>query len=298
MRRYFAAYSQLGDFIIEEAGEASLRRSELKELLQVQATQFDRVVAAVSDEYVQERSSRPTGSKKRRADSVARLLAGEPVDLSRFPYHFDCQHVGIVAVGPQSSELLRWLANSTDSGLLLIEREEGAVWAWLGKQGEIDSDGLMERLPLDAYDRLTLAIGEPADGVEGWRLTHRQAVAAFPIARRSPRTCLRYADVSLLASAYQDDLLMRSMQQLFVSPFDGQRDGGRTLRDTISAYLSAECNLSSAASALGVSRQTVGKRLRMAEELLGRPINTCSTELAVALQIGQIDNRRDSTAPM
>ena len=45
------------------------------------------------------------------------------------------------------------------------------------------------------------AIGEPGKGLDGWRLTHRQAQAAMRIALRRPQRLTRYADVALLAVA-------------------------------------------------------------------------------------------------
>ena len=46
---------------------------------------------------------------------------------------------------------------------------------------------------------VALAIGEPGQGLAGWRFSHRQAAAALPIALHSDRTHTRYADVALLA---------------------------------------------------------------------------------------------------
>ena len=52
-----------------------------------------------------------------------------------------------------------------------------------------------------------MTVGEPGEGLVGWRLSHRQAKAALPIAERRGQAILRYADVALLASILRDDLV-------------------------------------------------------------------------------------------
>jgi DNA-binding PucR family transcriptional regulator len=119
--------------------------------------------------------------------------------------------------------------------------------------------------------------------MEGWRLTHRQARAALPIARQSQEPAVRYGDVALIASVLQDELLVRSLRQLYLEPLAEERDGGEVLRKTLRAYFEAERNVSSAAAALGVTRKTVTNRLGVVEECLDRPLGSCSAEVEVAL---------------
>jgi len=120
----------------------------------------------------------------------------------------------------------------------------------------------------------------------GWRLTHRQAQAVLPIARRSGKSCLRYADGALLASLLQDDLLATSLQERYLSPLASERDGGRTLR----AYFAANRNASSAAAALGVNRYTIANRLRIVEERVGRSLASAGAEIEAALRLHDLDD--------
>jgi DNA-binding PucR family transcriptional regulator len=144
---------------------------------------------------------------------------------------------------------------------------------------------------------VSLAIGEPGESLSGWRLTHQQARAALPIALRSPEGLVRYADVALLASTLQDDLLSTSLRQLYLVPLEQERDGGETLRETLRAYFAAERNVSSAAAALGVSRQAVNSRLRTIEEKLGRPLGGCAAELETALSMEQVNGLDGMSSP-
>ena len=96
---------------------------------------------------------------------------------------------------------------------------------------------------------------------------------------------MRYTDVAIISSILQDDLLTDSLHELYLEPLEADRDGGETLRRTLSAYFAAEQSAVSTAAALGVSRQAVSRRLRMVEERLGRPLGTCVMELEIALKM-------------
>ena len=117
-----------------------------------------------------------------------------------------------------------------------------------------------------------MTIGEPGEGLSGWRLSHRQAKAALQVAERRGQAVLRYADVALLASVLRDDLLVTSLRQLYLEPLERARDGGKAARETLRAYFAAERNVSSTAAVLGVDRRTVTNRMRAIEELFDRPL--------------------------
>jgi DNA-binding PucR family transcriptional regulator len=130
-----------------------------------------------------------------------------------------------------------------------------------------------------------VTVGEPGEGLAGWRFSHQQAKAALPIAERRGKPVLRYADVAVLASIARDDLLATSLRRLYLEPLEGTRDGGRVARETLRAYFDAERNVSSTAAALGVDRRTVRNRLRGIEELLDRPLTGSLADLEIALRL-------------
>jgi hypothetical protein len=298
LRRYVAGHALLDDFIVQEAGRGgSLQRSELQRVLQAEAVLFDRLIAALAAEYRREAHSRRQSAEQRRAERVKRLLAGELVDSAELRYQFDGWHLGTIAAGPGAPQAMRDLAGVLDRRLLLLHcPDDETVWAWLGGRRRVDPEDLLESIVPETWpSHLSLALGEPSEGLAGWRLTHRQAAAALPIALRSPQVAVRYADVALLASMLQDDLLATSMRQLYLAPLAEARDGGEVARQTLRAYFAAERNVASAAAALGISRQAVNSRLRTIENTLGRPLGDSATELEVALRIEALDPFRPPT---
>ena len=96
---------------------------------------------------------------------------------------------------------------------------------------------------------------------------------------------MRYAEVALLASMLRDDLLVSSLEEIYLAPLARERDGGVVARATLRAYFATERNVSSAAAVLGVSRQAVGRRLKAIEQRLGRPLNECAVEIEAALRL-------------
>ncbi len=286
LRRYFAGYSLLGDFLIEEAsGEGLAKGPTLKRLLRVQATLFDRLLTVVSEEHAREVGSRPASSEQRRAECAQRLLDGELCDSSELAYDLDAFHLGLIARGPEAAQAIRALTGSLDHRLLLVRRDPEVVWAWLGRREPLDPGELLAGVASGWPAQISLAIGEPGEGLAGWRLTHRQAKAALTIAERGSQRAIRYADVALLSSIVQDDVLTASLRAIFLEPLERGRDGGEVARETLSAYFAAERNISSAASALGISRQAVAKRIRSVEEELNRTVGSCGIELEAALRL-------------
>ena len=287
LRRYFAGHTLLGDFMVQEA-EREVGASELKRLLRSQAAIVDRLLAAVSNAYTEEAERQPRGSQRRQAERIERLLAGEPLDASGLGYDFDGHHLGLLASGPRAAEAIEALAGGLDARLLAVRREKPPLWAWLGSRQRFDPRVLLDPALEEARTGLTLAIGEPGEGLLGWRLTHRQARAALTVAQRGGDPVVRYADVALLASALQDDLLATSLCALYLEPLAEERDGGEVARETLRAHFAAGQNVSSAAAALGVNRGTVAKRLRAIEERIGRQLASCGTELSVALRLSEL----------
>jgi hypothetical protein len=283
---YFAGYTLLLDYAIEEADASGLLdKVALRDLLRGQGVVFERLIAEVSRDYRREASGRLVSNEQRRAERVRRLLAGELVDSTDLAYELDDWHIGAVAAGAGAAEALQELAWSLDRRPLLIRRDDGTVWAWFGCRREFDREQTYERISREWPAEMRLAVGEPAKGRAGWRLSHRQASMAFPLARPRRTPVIRYSEVALAATVLQDDLLASSLRQLYLDPLAEERDGGQCLRETLRAYLAAGGNASSAAAALGVHRRTVTSRLITIEERIGRPVDDATAELETALQL-------------
>jgi hypothetical protein len=287
LRRYVAGYTLLFDYLMEAAEEDnSLDIDTLHQFGREQAALLETLVSAMTDEYLQESENLPKSVDGRRLDRVRRLLRGEPVDSSPLEYELDGWHIGLVVVGEDIPVALRRLAVTLGRNVLTVPADGGQSWAWIGGPRVFGADEMTEILAACSTQAVG-AVGEPARGAAGWRLTHRQARIALPIARNRPGEVVRYSDVGALASLRQDELASRALRELYLVPLEAEKDGGKILRETLRAYFAAEHNASSAAAALGVSRRTVSNRLRTAEVHIGRPIAAASWEIEAALRLAE-----------
>lgn len=286
LRRYFAGNSLFGDFLVEEAERAGVPNSALRRLFRAQATLGDHLLSVVSAEYTREAKNRPSSAAERRRECVKSLLAGELVDHSELGYDLNARHLALMVKGEGAQTLMRDLATKLDRRLLAVQREEEPIWAcWLGGQRPLAAEEALSTLADIAPNRAFVTVGEPGEGLSGWRFSHLQAKAALPIAEHRGQHVLHYADVALLASIARDDLIATSLRQLYLAPLERARDGGKIARETLRAYFEAERNISSTAASLGVDRRTVSNRIRAIEELLGRPLSASATDLEIALRL-------------
>ena len=298
--RYNAGHTLVGDFIMQEVehGDFSGHRIALRHVLRTQGALLDHFTESIAREYQQEIERAAHSPELRRTEHVQRLLAGATVDAAELGYEFEAEHLGMIAMGAKAGETVRGLAAELGREILSVSRSEKTVWAWLGGRRTVARADIERLLSAREPAGVSLAIGEPSMGLDGWRLSHRQAQAAMLVALRGPQMLTWYADVALLAAVLRDQELARSLVEIHLSPLEDQRDGGAEARRTLRAYFAAGCNAATAAAALGVNRHTVERRLHAIEERLGRLLHTCHAELEVALRLEQLDNAdAAATAP-
>ncbi|MGH2878506.1 MAG: helix-turn-helix domain-containing protein [Solirubrobacteraceae bacterium] len=296
LRRYMLGSTVVGDFLMQEAERVDFpgKGALLREMLADQAGVLNRLMSAITEEYTRELSHAESLPEQRRVERVRKLLAGECREAQELgSYRLEDWHLGAIASGGGSAAAARALervAARLEVGLLQIPWGRDAAWGWLGGARPVEPGEVQRALggvgdAQVAAGQCLLALGEPGRGYEGWRTTHQQAQAALAVALRSQRAVTRYADVALIAAVLRDDALASSLVEIFLTPLGDRRNGGGELRETLRAYLAAQCNASSAASALGVGRHTVQRRLRAIEERLGQRLRTHQAELGVALRL-------------
>ena len=288
LRRYAAGDRLVGDFIMDEADCFSSQ--SLRMILRMHGPQVDRLMAAVATEYMDEVARMKRSPTQRLAERVQRLVAGEsPTDVGDLEYAFDAWHLGMIVKGTEAEAGIRALASGLDSQVLVVPRGSGIVWAWLGARRPLAVPDIERLLSGGLAGDSQLAVGEPRSGLEGWRLTHREAQAAQEVMLRKPQRLTRARDVILLAAVLRDEALAKSLSETYLAPLEGHGDSGAVLRETLRAYFSAGLNAATAAAALAVDRHTVQRRLRKVEEALGRLLPDCHAELVVALGLDELE---------
>jgi hypothetical protein len=288
-RRYLAGYTVFTDFILDEVQQRrDIDSYSLKLLMQSQVASFDHLLNELSTEYVREAQSLPSSPGEALAKRVRRLLSGESLDTSSFAYDFKSRHVGAVVSGTDAPAAIRALAKELGIHFMVVQVGEEISWGWLDVRPVSDWDKTLHTILTSWPRHIPMSLGEPAENMDGWRLTHRQASAAFPVAAARACGVARYSDVALLASMMRDELLVTYLRNLYLTPLAHCRHEGTALKETLRAYFAAGCNGASAAAALGVSRQTIANRLQAVERQIGSPVRSCARDLEAALRLEEV----------
>jgi hypothetical protein len=292
LRRYIAGYAVLERFLLKEITAADLAEVERITLWQsvsdAQGSLLDRLLDAIADEYQLELESVTGSREQRRAELVHELLSGTDVSSEALGYDLGASHLGLIASGERAEEAVRRLAVGLNRELLSVSSGQQTVSAWLGGRSEFAASELERVLSSDAFASVLVALGEPAVGTSGFRLTHRQATGAREIARHGDRAVTRYSDMPLVALALQDEASARWLIDTYMRPLDSGRGDGATLRRTLSGYFAVGYNTASAAAALGIGRSTMRERLTRIERRLGCTISDRHAELSTALRLEEL----------
>jgi hypothetical protein len=271
----------------DRAGVTSEQRAAMLSMATLgQQTFFERVVAVLADEYERELSRFTRTSEGRSFRLVREILRGASDDVAELGYDLAGVHIAVVGRGEDLDLELRAVAGVYDRRLLAVWRED-SLWGWLGGQRELSGEQLAQLSRWQPREGEVIALGEPATGVEGFRRSHEQALAAYRVGLLRGAPVTRYADVSLLAHALEDEDVATSLVRTHLGPIrNGSR--GNSLRETLRAYLRTGQNAASAAAMLGVDRRTVNYRLRSIEQALGDSIAARHAELKIALELEQL----------
>ena len=141
---------------------------------------------------------------------------------------------------------------------------------------------------------MSVAFGEPAAGLPGFRDTHGDALAASRVAMLPGGVAAAPAGATVpfedveLAALLSDDLhrarrfVARQLRRLATDDDEHAR-----LRATLRVYLEEHTSRTATARRLGIHPNTVSNRARVCEALIERPLTERPVELQVALALAQ-----------
>jgi hypothetical protein len=213
------------------------------------------------------------------ATLVGRVLNGDNVDSAQLGYRLEGPHVALVA---DSSQALHHLARHTGRELLDVSGRSEVAWGWLGGETSMSDTDLDALVSWHRSREGRVGFGEPAIGLDGFRSSFSNALAAWRIACALHLPVVRFADESLLIAVTRN----HHYAHIFVEHYLG--DLSEPLRQAVRAYVELGQNVASASARLGRSRRTVERQLRRVEDRLGRPIRDCASELLIATRAADV----------
>jgi PucR C-terminal helix-turn-helix domain len=280
--------SLLSVYVLTEADRLRVVGEPLLALVRIQAYLYDRLVDAVAEEY--RRGDRHSGEvSKDRLALVRSLLMGELVDVTGWGYDFADCHTALIAEGIKP-EVPGRLGEELNVELLTVWPGRSLAWSWIPGHQQRDAGAIESALRRVMPGHAVVALGHSECGRTGWRQSHLQAEAAFPVALRVGGV-IQYGEAMLVAALLNDRVSAKFLRQHYLGPIKSGPQGGAVLLDTLRSYLAAGRNGVSTSAALSVSRQTVANRLHAVEQLLDRRLVSCLPELELALRLDRLDEQ-------
>ena len=173
---------------------------------------------------------------------------------------------------------------------LVVPSGGSELWAWYSAVGEPERDWREALAGIELPPDVRLAAGRPAPGIEGFRSSHDQALAAARVAvlagDRAPAGT-QYDDVALVSLLSADLERARDFVTRELGALAGSDLALARLRETVLVLLEEGMSNSRAGQRLHVHHNTVVYRAARAKELLGRPLTDRRTELTAALMLAQ-----------
>jgi DNA-binding PucR family transcriptional regulator len=162
----------------------------------------------------------------------------------------------------------------------------------------IDSNTAWCWIPTSSANRASLersgvicGQGRPGTGLEGFRVSHQEALEAVRVARLTRglhRTLYHFEDVQLLSVCSHDPAALRTFVTSVLGGLAAPTPLAERLRETLSGFYTANCNFRAAALRLDLHHNSVRYRVTQAEEMLGRAYDVRRLDTEVALQLAVV----------
>ncbi len=239
-----------------------------------------------------------------RAARIRDLLSGERINVSAteatLGYRLRQYHVGLVcwtgdaaAAIDDITRLEHAISHVAGKAActcdpVFLPRDESSAWAWL-PLGIRDTFDAAEASTAGADPGIHFAFGDAAKGTTGFRLTHRQAMAAqaVALAAGSPPRVVAFSEVAPVAMMLGSADLLRAWVLSTLASLAADDEHHARLRETLLVFLRSGGSYKTTAERLMLHKNTVQYRIRKAEESLGRPVGENRHDVELALRATQ-----------
>ncbi|MFJ9831131.1 PucR family transcriptional regulator [Streptomyces sp. NPDC101169] len=234
------------------------------------------------------------GNAGAEAIALIQLIAdGAPMaeDLAegRLRYRLARWHVGLVLwvddpdrVDALDGAIPAVRAAAAGRSPLVARASATSRWLWLSGP-DIPDLHHVEKV-LATADEVRAAVGRPGHGLEGFRSSHQDALAAQALVTRlgSGRRFTAYADVELIDAVTKD---RAGARRFVVNTLGPLAEADAALRQALLTYVQCGFNTTRAAANLYAHRNTVERRVSRANELSAVKVEDNPTHVAAALLV-------------
>jgi DNA-binding PucR family transcriptional regulator len=271
---------------------------ELRELLAVSARSIfsfiDDTNAAITAQMQRDREELTRGTHAERRETVELILAGASIGTqraaSRLGYKLDQTHTAAIIWSDLPDSDSTALERTTEAlahiagvrHLLSVIATLATRWVWIPGTAPPDLDQLDKTI--DDVRGIRIAVGSTAQGLEGFRRSHFDALATQRLLARlhSPQRVASFETVELVSLVTQDATRADQFIKRTLGEFES---ASPELRNAVRTFVNEQCNASRAATRLYTHRNTLLRQLSRADQLLPQPLGSNSVNVAVALDV-------------
>ncbi len=305
LRAYRLGHTCFSDWLLKELAQqvddAHMITAATLSMSKTVAGYVDQTSEEIVAAYTSERENWLRNRSAARAARIRDLLSGQRVNVSAteatLGYRLRQYHVGVVCWADDAtaavdnitrlehaiSHVAAKVIGSGDP--VFLPRDESSAWAWLplGIRDRFDAEAASTA---GADGDIHFAFGDAVKGVTGFRLTHRQALAAqaVALAAGSPPRVVTFTDVAPVAMMLGSPDLLRAWVLATLGGLATDDEHHARLRDTLLVFLQSGGSYKTTAEQLVLHKNTVQYRIRKAEESLGRPAAENRQDVELALQ--------------
>ncbi|MDN5892887.1 MAG: helix-turn-helix domain-containing protein [Nocardioides sp.] len=279
---------------------AETRVQVLHRITLVIGAYIDWITQFVLEAYDQERERRISASGNMLSALVNRVLDPESAAASEFlietGYELDQHHIGAVVWLPDDSDdsvmglerLVQQVGVIARSSPIFVAVDRSLAWAWFARGSRAAMPDLAGVRELAAQAHGRIAVGLVQQGIEGFRDTHRQALAAYRLARLADRDELTsYGDpgVAAVSMLGRDVEGTRSWVLTVLGPLAEATEAAARSRETLRTFLATSGSYTESAKILNLHRNSVKYRVDKVLEDRGGPLGEERVDVELALQV-------------
>ncbi|MCX8554812.1 helix-turn-helix domain-containing protein [Mycolicibacterium mucogenicum] len=295
-----SAWQFITETRIARIPDPEVRAAVLMQLWPRLSNWLDTAVETLIITFADERDQWQRGARARRTETVRAILAGQAVDIDdattavSYPLHLHHTAFTVQADDDVADTDVQRLLDATPIAVatalggdrpLTMSSGARTVWCWTASSTALKplSDNAIAALP----EFMHVAVGTCHPGVDGFRRSHAEALAAQHVAHRHGANVIRYADVELacLAAGIAGADGMSTLVRRELGKLGAADDSTARLRDTLRLYLEHASDARAVGEILNLHPNTVRYRIRQAEQLLGHSVDHRRVYLELALHI-------------
>ena len=305
LRTYRLGHARFSDWVLRELA----RQTDDAQMITAVTLSMSRIVTGYVDQtseeivaaYTRERENWLRNRSAVRAARIRDLLSGGRINASAteaaLGYRLRQHHVGVVcwadeaAAGVDDITRLEHAVGHVagkarcSGDPVFLPRDESSAWAWL-PLGVRDTFDAAQASTAGVDDDMHFAFGDAAKGAAGFRLTHRQALAAQAVALAGspPPRAVAFGEVAPVAMMLGAPDLLRAWVLTTLGGLAADDENHARQRETLLVFLQAGGSYKTTAEQLMLHKNTVQYRIRKAEESLGRPVGDNRHDIELALR--------------